>query len=100
MPSFTLNMDCTCHPLATAPATPVSDFPVGTCQIPLMTKVLPMLKSDTPRRSLLSNATTLDMEFENLSALPVPELLSMLLLHVNEPWTWKPWVMFLVTPAS
>src|SRR6202035_3757397 len=48
---------------------------------------------------LKSNQYRLVIEFDSVSPAIDPELLSMLLPQVNDPWRCTPWLIFFVTPT-
>src|ERR1700722_250123 len=99
-PSLTLRMLPNCHPFINQATGPESDLSWGTSQVPLITKVRPMLKSERPRLLFKSNHCGLPMALANVSPTTLDELVSILLAQVKEPWSCKPWLILFCTPTS
>src|ERR1700674_5188541 len=89
------------QPFVIHAAGPENDLAEGTCHVPLITKVRPTLKSDSPRTDFGSyQGNKLEIEFENWSPATVAELVSMLLPQVKEPWSCTPWLIIFCTPTT
>ena len=69
-PSLALKIAPNSQPFVSHPAGPESDLGEGTCQVPLITKVRPTLKSDKPRADFKSYHGKVEIEFENSSLSP------------------------------
>src|ERR1700730_15408428 len=92
-PSLALKIPPNSQPFVIHAAAPENDLREGTCQVPLITKVRPILKSVRPRTDLKSYQGKAEIELLNWSPYLVPEPVSMPLPQVNEPWTSKPWLI-------
>src|ERR1700682_3314139 len=100
MPSLALKIPPNSQPSTIQEARPESDLKAGTCQVPLITKVLPMLKSDRPRSTAKLGQKELEIELVHWLPASVEELVSMLLPHVNDPCSCRPRLILLAICAS
>src|SRR5260370_8977514 len=90
MPSVALKIAPSCHPARKACVIPWDDLANGSSQIPLITAERGTLKSETPRPTFKSYQGRPAIELENALPTSVDEPVSILLLQVKEPCTWKP----------
>src|SRR5260370_13080128 len=86
-PSLAVKIIPSSPPSASQRPGPENDFGAGTSHVPLITRVRPTLKSESPRVRLISNQLRLEMELPKASPANVAELVSMLLPQVKVPWT-------------
>src|ERR1700730_548496 len=92
-PSLALKIAPISQPLVIHAAAPENDLREGTCQVPLITKGRPILKSERPRIDLKSYEGKPEIEFENWSPILFAEPVSMLFPQVKEPCSSTPWLI-------
>src|SRR5258708_19121062 len=92
IPSATAAMMPNCQPPNARLPIPPSVFGVGAFHSPLITRFRPTLQPDSPRFKLKSYHGGAFHSVVKVSAAAPPELSSLLLVQVDRPRTFTPWL--------